>query len=83
MLASRNAETLEPIGRPTFTIAIDDFARCVLAFVLTLMPPCALAAALCLQKMRFPKEPWLKQVGLEIEWPRFSKPIIRKGFALA
>jgi L-lactate dehydrogenase complex protein LldG len=29
-----DAETLEPIGRPTFTIAIDDFTRCVLAFVL-------------------------------------------------
>jgi putative transposase len=44
---------------------IDDFTRCVLGFVLTLMPPSALAAALCLQRMRFPKEAWLKQLGFE------------------
>jgi len=49
-------ETLEPIGRPTFTVAIDDFTRCVLGFFLTLLPPSALAAAQCLQRMRFPKE---------------------------
>lgn len=71
-----DAETLEPIGRPTFTVAIDVFTRCVLGFVLMLMPPCALAAALCLQRMRFPKEPWLKQIGLDIEWPMYGAPEI-------
>jgi putative transposase len=70
-------ETLEPIGRPTFTIAIDDFTRCVLGFVLTLLPPSALAAGLCLQRMRFPKEAWLEQLGLEqLEWPMYGAPLI-------
>lgn len=70
-------ETLEPIGRPTFTVVIDDFTRCVLGFVLTLMPPSALAAALCLQRMFFPKEAWLKELGLEqLEWPMYGAPTI-------
>jgi putative transposase len=70
-------ETLEPIGRPTLTVAIDDFTRCVLGFVLTLVPPSALAAALCLQRMRFPKETWLKELGLErLEWPMYGRPDI-------
>jgi len=70
-------ETLEPIGRPTFTVVIDDFTRCVLGFFLSLMPPSAMAAALCLQRMRFPKEAWLKQLGFEqLEWPMYGAPQI-------
>jgi putative transposase len=70
-------ETFEPIGRPTFTVAIDDFTRCVLAFFLSLLPPSALAAAMCLQRMRFPKEAWLKEIGLErLEWPMYGAPEI-------
>lgn len=69
--------TLEPVGRPTFTVAIDDFTRCILAFFLSLLPPSALAAALCLQRMRFPKEKWLKEIGHpSIEWPMYGAPQI-------
>lgn len=70
-------ETFEPIGRPTFTVVIDDFTRCVLAFFLSLLPPSALAAALCLQRMRFPKEGWLKEIGhSRLEWPMYGVPEI-------
>lgn len=70
-------QSFEPIGRPTFTVAIDDFTRCVLAFFLTLLPPSALAAALCLQRMRFPKERWLKSIGHpSLEWPMYGTPEI-------
>lgn len=69
-------ETLDPIGRPVFTVAIDVFTRCVLGFVLLLMPPGALAAALCLQRVRFRKEEWLKRMGLDAEWPMYGAPSI-------
>jgi putative transposase len=67
-------ETLEPIGRPTLTVAIDVYTRSVMGFALQLLPPGTLPAALCIQHMCYPKEPWLKQIGLNLEWPMFGVP---------
>jgi putative transposase len=62
-------ETLEPIVRPTLTVAIDVYTRCVMGFALQLLPPGTLPAALCVQHMCYPKEPWLQRIGLNVEWP--------------
>jgi putative transposase len=67
-------ETPEPIGRPTFTVAIDVHTRCVMGFALQLLPPGTLPAALCVQHMCYPKEPWLQRIGLNVEWPMFGVP---------
>jgi putative transposase len=67
-------ETLEPIGRPTPTVGIDVYTRCVLGFSLQLLPPGTLPAALCIQHICYPKEPWLKRIGLDLPWPMFGVP---------
>lgn len=67
-------ETLEPIGRPTLTVAIDVYTRCVMGFALQLLPPGTLPAALCVQHLCYPKEPWLQRIGLNVEWPMFGVP---------
>ena len=62
-----------PIGRPTLTLAIDVATRCVLGICLSLEAPSALLVALCLEHAVFPKEGWLRDQGLAIDWPMYGR----------
>lgn len=67
-------ETRESIGRPTLTVAIDVASRCVLGYCISLEAPSALLVALCLEHAVFPKEGWLRDLGLKLEWPMYGRP---------
>jgi putative transposase len=62
-------EFREVIGRPWLTIAIDIATRMVLGFHVSFDPPSSVAVALCLSHAMSPKEEWLKELGVDGEWP--------------
>ncbi len=65
----------EPIGRPSLTLAIDVFTRCIVGMLLTLEAPSALSVGLCLVHVVTDKSAWLERLGLEIRmWPMHGKP---------
>jgi putative transposase len=55
-------------ARPTITIAIDVYTRCVLGFHIGFEPPSSLAVALCLAHSVFPKDPKVAD-GSDLSWP--------------
>ncbi len=59
----------EPIQRPWLTLAIDVHSRCVAGFHLSLDPPSATSAALCIAHAALPKSNWLMARDIEAEWP--------------
>ena len=58
-----------PIGRPWITLAIDVFSRMVAGFYVSLDPPGAMAAGLCIASAILPKEKWLALHDIDIAWP--------------
>ncbi len=65
----------QPIGRPTLTLAIDVFTRCILGMLLTLEAPSATSVGLCLAHAVTDKDAWLKCLGLaDVWWPMHGKP---------
>jgi len=65
----------EPIGRPTLTLAIDVFTRCVVGMLLTLEAPSATSVGLCLVHIVMDKSAWLERLGLDVGmWPMHGKP---------
>ncbi|MCW8916509.1 MAG: DDE-type integrase/transposase/recombinase [Magnetovibrio sp.] len=67
-------EHREPIGRAYCTAAIDIYSRAVLGFHLSLEAPSAMTVGLCLTHAVLPKQRWLKERGIEAEWPMWGKP---------
>jgi putative transposase len=63
----------EDLGRPWFTVAIDTLTRVVPGFLLSLEAPSRLSVALCLRHAIFPKEAWLRQIGVAADWPVFGR----------
>lgn len=65
----------EPIGRPTLTLSIDVFTRCIVGMLLTLEAPSATSVGLCLAHTVSKKEAYLLRLGLQdVEWPMHGKP---------
>lgn len=65
----------EPIGRPSLTLAIDTFSRCIVGMLLTLEAPSATSVGLCLSHAVTDKCAWLERLGLDVEmWPMHGKP---------
>ncbi len=62
-------ETRRPIGRPWVTFSIDANSRVVLGMHLSLDPPSAMSAGMCLSHSILPKEKWLADRGIEADWP--------------
>lgn len=62
-----------PIGRPWITVAIDVFSRMITGFYLSLDPPSASSAGLCLVHAVCPKDDWLAKLGIETPWPCWGK----------
>ena len=63
-----------PIGRPSLTVAIDVFSRCIAGICLTLDPPSATSVGLCLTHAAMPKQAWLERLGVEVSWPIHGRP---------
>jgi putative transposase len=64
-----------PIGRPSLTLAIDVFTRCIVGMLLSLEAPSATSVGLCLAHTACKKDAYLLRLGLEdIECPMFGKP---------
>lgn len=55
-------------ARPTITIAVDVYTRCVLGFHIGFEPPSAMAVALCLAHSVFPKDA-KAAYGIDLDWP--------------
>ena len=65
----------EPIGRPSLTLAIDVFTRCIVGMLLTLEAPSATSVGLCLAHAVCSKQAYLLRLGLEdVDWPMAGKP---------
>lgn len=65
----------EPIGRPSLTLAIDIFTRCIVGMLLTLEAPSATSVGLCLVNIVTDKRVWLERHKLDMEmWPMYGKP---------
>ncbi|MFZ6731214.1 Mu transposase C-terminal domain-containing protein [Undibacterium sp. Ji42W] len=62
-----------PIGRPYLTLAIDVATKMVTGFLMTLDPPSALSAGLCIAHAVSRKEHWLAKRDIHAEWPIFGK----------
>lgn len=64
-----------PIGRPTLTLAIDVFTRCIVGMLVTFDPPSATSVGLCLAHTVCNKQAYLTRIGLpDVEWPMYGKP---------
>jgi putative transposase len=57
-------EHRQPIQRPSLTVIIDVYSRMVLGFAIYLEKPSAFTAGLAIAHAVLPKEPWLKEVGV-------------------
>jgi putative transposase len=66
-------EHRRPIQRPSLTVVIDVYSRMVLGFALYLEKPSAFTAGLAIAHAVLPKEHWLKEVGVQSDWPCWGK----------
>ncbi|MGC4009422.1 MAG: DDE-type integrase/transposase/recombinase [Pseudomonas sp.] len=62
-----------PIGRPYLTLAIDVATKMVTGFRMTLDPPGASSAGLCIAHAVIRKEHWLAKRDIHAEWPVYGK----------
>lgn len=62
-----------PIGRAFLTLAIDVTTKMVTGFCITLDPPSALSAGLCIAHAVGRKEHWLAKRDIFAEWPIYGK----------
>ena len=58
-----------PVGRPWLTLIIDVGSRVVAGFCVSLDDPSTLSVARALTHAVTPKDKWLSERGVEIEWP--------------
>lgn len=64
-----DSSTRESIGRPYLTLAIDEFSRCIVGFVITLEAPSAVSAGLCLANAVSPKSVFIERMDVDVSWP--------------
>ena len=62
-----------PIGRPYLTLSIDVATKMVTGFRMTLDPPGASSAGLCIAHAVIRKEHWLAKRDILAEWPIYGK----------
>ncbi|WP_143490773.1 DDE-type integrase/transposase/recombinase [Pseudomonas sp. Bc-h] len=61
-----------PIGRPYLTMSIDVHTRMISGFFLSLDPPSAVSAALCIAHAVIKKDEWLAKRDIDAEWPIYG-----------
>ncbi len=59
----------KPFKRPWLTLAIDVFSRMVLGLYLSFETPGAHGTGICIANSILPKEMWLEEVGVNVDWP--------------
>lgn len=64
------------IGRLTLSVVIDLYSRCILGFAATLEHESTITSALAFTHAVLPKEEWLAQRKLDLQWPVWGKPKI-------
>jgi putative transposase len=70
------------MGRPWITVVFDIATRVVLGFAPRLDPPSATSVGLALTMACLPKDEWLKERHIDIEWPNGVKhSLVNKEFA--
>lgn len=62
-----------PIGRPYLTLALEVFTKMVSGFCMTLDPPSASSAGLCVAHAVSKKHLWLAKRDIDAEWPIYGK----------
>ena len=62
------------IGRPTLSVAIDLYSRCIVGFAVTLKEASGITVALCLTHAVLDKTEWLAQRRLDLSYPVWGKP---------
>jgi len=62
-----------PIGRAWLTLAICVFSRMVVGLYISLDPPSAHSAGMCIVNSILRKDKWLYTLGIDIEWPCWGK----------
>ncbi len=62
-----------PIGRVWLTLAIECMSRMVAGIYISLDPPSAFSAGMCIVHAILPKDVWLQKLGVEAEWPCCGK----------
>lgn len=62
------------VGRPWLTLLLDISSRCVLGFTVSFDPPSAAGVALTLTQGVLPKQKWLGERGLDVDWPMHGIP---------
>jgi len=66
-------EHRRPIARAWVTLAIDVFSRVCVGMYLSLDPPSAMSAGMCISHTILMKDKWLRRLELaDIEWPTFG-----------
>ncbi len=64
------------IGRPWITVAVDVYSRCIAGFHISLEPPSATSVGLSLAHVAADKMSWLREIGVEADWPVAGKPLL-------
>jgi len=62
------------LGRPTLTIAICRWSRCIVGMVVSFEPPSALLVGLCLAEVVTNKTKLLSNLGVDVDWPMTGLP---------
>ncbi len=66
-------DSRRPMGKPWITLAIDVFSRMVVGFYLSMERPNAAAVGMCISMGVLPKDGYLRELGVEGDWPAFGK----------
>lgn len=63
----------QPIDRPFLTIVIDVFSRMIIGFAIYFEKPSAFTTGLVISHAVLPKDDWLKEMGVDVDWPCWGK----------
>lgn len=63
-----------PLGRPTLTLQIDLATRVIPGFYISFEPPSATSTGMAMRHAVLPKNHWLDQIGIELEYPVYGIP---------
>ncbi len=66
----------DPIGRPYLTVLLDIATRMPTGIYLSMDAPSAVNLMMAFQRAVFPKADYLRQMGIDLEWPAHGLPLV-------
>ena len=63
-------------GAQTLTVALDINTRCVTGFTLMMEAPSVRIAGACMAHAILPKERFLQEMGVDVQWPCYGRPTV-------